>query len=86
MELVLTTAGLPGQLRYLPRPRWLVLVLAVAAAARCAIGSSSTEPVLEYAERVAATPPSPNVNAHPYNAIRKMACNFGWDWPGRRTR
>ena len=24
--------------------------------------------------------PLPHVNAHPYNAIRKMACNFGWDW------
>jgi beta-mannosidase len=22
----------------------------------------------------------PHVNAHPYNAIRKMACNYGWDW------
>ncbi|RZS91468.1 beta-mannosidase [Motilibacter rhizosphaerae] len=22
----------------------------------------------------------PHVNTHPYNAIRKMACNFGWDW------
>lgn len=22
----------------------------------------------------------PHVNAHPYNMIRKMACNFGWDW------
>jgi beta-mannosidase len=22
----------------------------------------------------------PHVNAHPFNAIRKMACNFGWDW------
>lgn len=22
----------------------------------------------------------PHANAHPYNAIRKMACNFGWDW------
>ena len=24
--------------------------------------------------------PRPYVNAHPFNAIRKMACNFGWDW------
>ncbi len=22
----------------------------------------------------------PHVNQHPYNAVRKMACNFGWDW------
>ena len=22
----------------------------------------------------------PHVNFHPYNSIRKMACNFGWDW------
>ncbi len=22
----------------------------------------------------------PHVNSHPYNAVRKMACNFGWDW------
>jgi beta-mannosidase len=22
----------------------------------------------------------PHVNGHPFNAIRKMACNFGWDW------
>ena len=24
--------------------------------------------------------PRPHVNAHPYNAIRKMACSYGWDW------
>ena len=24
--------------------------------------------------------PLPHVNAHPFNALRKMACNFGWDW------
>jgi len=24
--------------------------------------------------------PRPHVNAHPFNAVRKMACNFGWDW------
>jgi beta-mannosidase len=22
----------------------------------------------------------PHVNPHPFNAIRKMACSFGWDW------
>ncbi|HTC68764.1 MAG TPA: glycoside hydrolase family 2 protein [Acidothermaceae bacterium] len=22
----------------------------------------------------------PHVNAHPFNALRKMACSFGWDW------
>ena len=24
--------------------------------------------------------PRPHVNRYPFNAIRKMACNFGWDW------
>ena len=24
--------------------------------------------------------PLPHTNHHPYNQIRKMACNFGWDW------
>ena len=36
---------------------------------------------LEYAEavqeRIGARP---HTNTHPYNAVRKMACSFGWDW------
>ena len=24
--------------------------------------------------------PRPHANHHPYNELRKMACNFGWDW------
>ena len=24
--------------------------------------------------------PRPHANHHPYNEMRKMACNFGWDW------
>jgi beta-mannosidase len=35
---------------------------------------------LDHVERVAAATPRPHVNPRPYNAIRKMACNFGWDW------
>lgn len=35
---------------------------------------------LDHAERAAAQAPRPHVNHHPYNAIRKSACNFGWDW------
>jgi beta-mannosidase len=36
---------------------------------------------LTAAERASeALGPRPHVNAHPYNAVRKMACNFGWDW------
>lgn len=34
-----------------------------------------------YAEAQAADHGSlPHTNHHPYNQIRKMACNFGWDW------
>ncbi|HEY5455148.1 MAG TPA: hypothetical protein VIJ96_06750 [Acidothermaceae bacterium] len=28
----------------------------------------------------AALGPRPHVNAHPFNALRKMACSYGWDW------
>jgi beta-mannosidase len=36
---------------------------------------------ISYAERMsAALGPRPHTNTHPFNAIRKMACNFGWDW------
>ena len=36
---------------------------------------------LDHVERVAeAEGELPHVNAHPFNELRKMACNFGWDW------
>jgi beta-mannosidase len=35
---------------------------------------------LDHAEREEAREHRPHVNRHPFNAIRKMACNFGWDW------
>lgn len=36
---------------------------------------------LEHAEKQQeALGARPHTNAHPYNAIRKMACSFGWDW------
>ncbi len=36
---------------------------------------------LTAAERASAElGPLPHVNTHPYNAIRKMASNYGWDW------
>ncbi len=39
------------------------------------------EPAVDAAERwEAELGPRPNVSAHPYNALRKMACNYGWDW------
>lgn len=38
-------------------------------------------PALEHtAEMAALVGERPHVNEHPYNLIRKMACNFGWDW------
>ncbi len=36
---------------------------------------------LTAAERMSeALGPRPHVNAHPFNGLRKMAANFGWDW------
>jgi beta-mannosidase len=36
---------------------------------------------LEYAEAIQALiGERPHTNTHPYNAVRKMACSFGWDW------
>ena len=36
---------------------------------------------LDHVERAAADAGElPHANAHPYNEVRKMACNFGWDW------
>ncbi|MDQ1708939.1 MAG: beta-mannosidase, partial [Frankiaceae bacterium] len=41
----------------------------------------SFESAIRYADRRSLElGPRPAVNQHPYNAIRKMACNFGWDW------
>jgi beta-mannosidase len=39
------------------------------------------EAPVDYAETMSkALGPRPHVQAHPFNAVRKMACNFGWDW------
>jgi beta-mannosidase len=41
----------------------------------------SFDAALDYAERASEQyEPLFHVNDHPYNAIRKMACNYGWDW------
>jgi beta-mannosidase len=38
-------------------------------------------PALEYAAEMAALVGArPHTEAHPFNLVRKMACNFGWDW------
>ena len=39
------------------------------------------EAQLDAAERLSEEiGPRPYTNFHPFNAVRKMACNFGWDW------
>ncbi|GGJ65908.1 glycoside hydrolase family 2 protein [Streptomyces brasiliensis] len=39
------------------------------------------DPALTYAERIdEQLGTRPHTNTHPYNAVRKMACSFGWDW------
>ncbi len=39
------------------------------------------EAPVSYAEQASkAIGPRPHVNVHPFNAIRKMASSFGWDW------
>jgi beta-mannosidase len=50
-------------------------------------GEGEHELVVEFAAQLDATEqasqqlgPRPHVNTHPYNAVRKMACNFEWDW------
>ncbi|MEU7871922.1 glycoside hydrolase family 2 protein [Dactylosporangium sp. NPDC049140] len=41
---------------------------------------------LSAAERAAAElGPRPHVNRHPFNALRKMACDYGWDWGPETT-
>ncbi len=43
--------------------------------------SVTFDSALDYVERAAHRyGPRPHVNAHPFWALRKMACNFGWDW------
>jgi beta-mannosidase len=37
-------------------------------------------PVKETDRRSEALGRRPHVNQHPFNALRKMACNYGWDW------
>jgi beta-mannosidase len=52
------------------------------------IAAGETELVVDFAPQLDAAEEAsealgPRIyvgNGHPYNAIRKMACNFGWDW------
>ena len=51
------------------------------------VQAGETELVVDFAAQLTATEqasvdqqPRVHTNAHPFNAIRKMACNYGWDW------
>ncbi len=45
---------------------------------RLAVTFAAGEPAArEASEQIG---PRPYISAHPFNAIRKMACNYGWDW------
>ena len=51
------------------------------------VRAGETELVVDFAAQLTATEqasldqtPRIHTNAHPFNAIRKMACNYGWDW------
>ena len=51
------------------------------ASGRPAALSVRFDSALEYAEAVQEQIGArPHTNTHPYNAVRKMACSFGWDW------
>lgn len=41
---------------------------------------SFRSPVLYSREQEALLGARPHSYAHPFNAMRKSACNFGWDW------
>ena len=45
---------------------------------RIAVDFAAPVPAAE--QRSLAHEPRPHVNHHPFNAMRKMACSFGWDW------
>ncbi len=56
-------------------------------AALAAARGAGVELVVDFAPQLTAAEeasqaqgPRVHTNAHPFNAVRKMACNFGWDW------